>query len=137
MNVNKAILIGRLGKDVEVRYAANGDAVANFNVATSKKWKDCNNMPQERTEWHNVVAFKRLGEICWQYLKKGALVYIEGEITTRKWQDKSGNDRYTTEIICAEMKMLGGKDDGERNSAPRAQPAKSAPADDFDDDIPF
>lgn len=137
MNVNKAILIGRLGKDVEVRYAANGDAIANFNVATSKKWKDGNNMPQERTEWHNVVAFKRLGEICGQYLKKGALVYIEGEITTRKWQDKAGNDRYTTEIICAEMKMLGGKDDGERNSAPSAKPAKSAPADEFDQDIPW
>lgn len=137
MNVNKAILIGRLGKDVEVRYSANGDAIANFNVATSKKWKDGNGMPQERTEWHNIVAFKKLAEICGQYLKKGALVYIEGEITTRKWQDKAGNDRYTTEIVCAEMKMLGGKDDGERNSAPRAQPAKSAPVDEFEDDLPF
>ena len=104
--VNKAILIGNLGGDPEVRYTQNGTAVANFSLATSEKWKDKDGQLQEQTEWHKIVAFARLGEICGEYLSKGSRVYIEGRIQTRQWEDKDGNKRYTTEIVAREMKML-------------------------------
>lgn len=152
MSVNKAILIGRLGKDPETRYMTNGEAVTNVSLATSENYKDKNGEKQERTEWHNLVFYRRLAEIAGEYLKKGSLIYVEGRIQTRKWQDKEGKDRYTTEIVANEMKMLGGKPGGgsfevvenqasaPARSAPAAKPA--APAgksnfDNFDDDIPF
>jgi single-strand DNA-binding protein len=108
--INKAIILGTLGQDPEIRYTANGAAIANLSVATNEKWKDKNTgQTQERTEWHKVVIFGKLAEICEQYLKKGASVYLEGKIQTKKWQDKSGNDRYSTEIVAHEMQMLGGR----------------------------
>ena len=106
-SVNKVILVGNLGKDPEVRYMPNGDAVANFSIATTDTWKDKNGMRQERTEWHNISMYRRLAEIAGEYLKKGSSVYVEGRLQTRKWQDKNGQDRYTTEIICDQMQMLG------------------------------
>lgn len=108
-SVNKAILIGNLGKDPEVRYMPSGDAIANINIATTDSYKDREGVKQERTEWHRVAFFGKLAEIVGQYLKKGAPVYIEGRIQTRKWQDKTGQDRYTTEIIATDMKMLGSR----------------------------
>ncbi|HSG11408.1 MAG TPA: single-stranded DNA-binding protein [Gammaproteobacteria bacterium] len=146
--VNKVILVGNLGKDPEVRYMPNGNAVANITLATSESWKDKQTgEQQEKTEWHRVVMFRRLGEIAGEYLKKGSQVYIEGKLQTRKWQDNSGNDRYTTEIIASEMQMLGGRgggstgfsaDSADSASSSRAAPvAAAAGADDFDDDIPF
>lgn len=139
-SVNKAIIVGHLGKDPEMRYLPNGDAVANFSVATSEQWKDKEGNKQESTEWHRISFFGKTAEVCGQYLKKGSLVYIEGSIRTRKWQDKEGQDRYTTEIRGDRMQMLGGKPEGgSQDTAPRA--AKPAPAsgsfDDFEDDIPF
>lgn len=142
------ILVGNLGKDPEVRYMPNGNAVANITLATSESWKDKQTgEQQEKTEWHRVVMFRRLGEIAGEYLKKGSQVYIEGKLQTRKWQDNSGNDRYTTEIIASEMQMLGGRgggstgfsaDSADSASSSRAAPvAAAAGADDFDDDIPF
>jgi single-strand DNA-binding protein len=107
--VNKAIIIGNLGGDPEVRYTQSGAAVANFTVATTEKWKGQDGQMQEQTEWHRIVAFARLGEICGEYLSKGSKVYIEGRIQTRKWTDKDGNSRYTTEIVAREMKMLDSK----------------------------
>ena len=143
--VNKVILIGNLGKDPEVRYMPNGNAVANITLATSESWKDkTSGEQQEKTEWHRVVMFRRLGEIAGEYLKKGSKVYIEGKLQTRKWQDSSGNDRYTTEIVANEMQMLdsrGGSANfsGEPKSAPATAPAPVAASagGDFDDDIPF
>ncbi len=141
--INKVILVGNLGSDPEVRYTAGGDAVANVNIATSESWKDKQTgEKQEKTEWHRVVMFRRLGEIAGEYLKKGSQVYVEGRLQTRKWQDKNGNDRYTTEIIANEMQMLGGRSGSAsyNNDAtpPPARPATaSAGAEDFDDDIPF
>jgi single-strand DNA-binding protein len=144
--VNKVILIGNLGQDPEMRSFASGDAVCNIRVATSETWKDKNTgEQQERTEWHTVVAFRRLAEIMGQYLKKGSKVYIEGKLRTRKWQDQQGNDRYTTEIVADEMQMLdsrGGSADynaAPRASAPSSKPAgQPAPVDNgFEDDIPF
>lgn len=156
--VNKVILIGNLGRDPEVRYMPSGGAVANVTIATSEQWKDKQTgQQQERTEWHNVVFFNRLAEIVGEYLRKGSQVYVEGSLRTRKWQDKNGNDRYTTEIVANEMQMLGGRggsgggsadynQDRGQGQAPAAAP-QSAPApasgggggnfDDFDDDIPF
>ena len=148
--VNKVILIGNLGQDPEVKYMPNGGAVTNVTVATSESWKDKNTGEQkENTEWHRVVFFRRLAEIAGEYLKKGSKVYIEGKLQTRKWQDQSGNDRYTTEIIANEMQMLDGRGAGggggssfdqSSGSSPQRQTA-SAPASggmgDFDDDIPF
>ncbi|MGH8224756.1 MAG: single-stranded DNA-binding protein [Gammaproteobacteria bacterium] len=144
--VNKAILIGNLGADPEVRYTQGGKAVANLRIATSERWKDKQSgEQQERTEWHRVVLFGKLGEIAGEYLKKGSQVYLEGRIQTRKWQSQDGADHYTTEIVANEMQMLGGRGEG-GGSAPRA------PADDGhdnsagpdasggaleDDDIPF
>jgi single-strand DNA-binding protein len=143
--INKVILVGNLGQDPEIRYTGSGDAVANITVATSEAWKDKTTGEQiEKTEWHRVVAFRRLGEIMGEYLKKGSKVYIEGKLQTRKWQDKDGNDRYTTEIVANEMQMLdsrsGGSSAGDFDqSRPAAapRPVAAAPADDFDDDIPF
>ena len=160
--VNKVILVGNLGRDPEIRYSPNGAAVANVTIATSDSWKDkTSGEQQERTEWHRVVFFNRLAEIVGEYLKKGSQIYIEGRLQTRKWQDQSGQDRYTTEIVASEMQMLGGKSGGMGGGAmggdsfdqsqsqpmarqkPRPQsggggaaPAPSA-FDDFDDDIPF
>jgi single-strand DNA-binding protein len=150
--VNKVILIGNLGKDPEVRYMPNGNAVANVTLATSESWKDKNTgEPQERTEWHRVVFFNRLGEIAGEYLKKGSKVYVEGSIRTKKWQGQDGQDRYTTEIIANEMQMLDSRSGGSSSfDSPRpSQPANAAPSSpaaapsapsgggDFDDDIPF
>ena len=104
--LNKVILIGNLGADPEVRYTQSGTAVANFSLATTEKWKGQDGQMQEQTEWHKIVAFSRLGEICGEYLSKGSKVYIEGRIQTRSWEDKDGNKRYTTEIVAREMKML-------------------------------
>ena len=116
--INKVILVGNLGKDPEVRYMPNGNAVANITLATSESWKDKQTgETQEKTEWHRVVLFRRLGEIAGEYLKKGSQVYIEGKLQTRKWQDNSGNDRYTTEIVADEMQMLGSRGGGGRSIA--------------------
>jgi single-strand DNA-binding protein len=147
--VNKVILVGHLGKDPEVKYLPSGSAVANVTIATSESWKDKQSGDkQERTEWHNVVFFGKLAEIVGEYLKKGAQAYVEGSLRTRKWQDKEGKDRYTTEIVASDMQMLGSKQGGggasynsHEDSAPsRSTAAPSAPAGgapDFDDDIPF
>lgn len=152
MSVNKVILVGRLGKDPETRYMTSGEAVTNVTLATSENWKDKSGEKQEKTEWHNLVFYRRLAEIAGEYLKKGSQVYVEGKLQTRKWQDKEGKDRYTTEIVVNEMQMLGSKSSGgsfevvENQSAPSRAPAArtapSAPAaktnfDNFDDDIPF
>ena len=145
--INKVILVGNLGKDPEVRYMPNGNAVANITLATSESWKDKQTgETQEKTEWHRVVMFRRLGEIAGEYLKKGSQVYIEGKLQTRKWQDNAGNDRYTTEIVADEMQMLGSRGGGgsagfSSSDSPAAR--KPAPAvaeagnEAFDDDIPF
>ena len=146
--INKVILVGNIGKDPETRYMPNGKAVTNFSVATSESWKDANGDKQERTEWHNVVLFEKLAEIAAEYLHKGSQVYIEGSLRTRKWQDKEGKDRYTTEIVGRDMQMLGGRGgagSGESSGGGRAAPERSSsnaappPSDDggFDDDIPF
>jgi single-strand DNA-binding protein len=110
--VNKVILVGNLGNDPEVRYMPNGNAVANLSIATSESWKDQQGQPQERTEWHKVTMYRRLAEIAGEYLKKGSQIYLEGKLQTRKWQDQSGNDRYTTEVIADQMQMLGGRNEG-------------------------
>jgi single-strand DNA-binding protein len=112
MSVNKAILVGNLGTDVELRYTPNGTAVANFPIATSEVYKDKDGNRQEKTEWHNIVVWRQLAEICGKYLHKGKQIYIEGKLQTRKWQDKNGIDRYTTEIVADTMQMLGQKSDG-------------------------
>ena len=153
--INKVILIGNLGKDPEVRYSAGGSAIANITLATSDQWTDKQSgQKQERTEWHRVVMFNRLGEIAGEYLKKGSKVYIEGSLRTRKWQDQNGQDRYTTEVVASEMQMLdgrggatdyaagnqGGEAQGGYQRAPAAQHQNNAPADNFsgfDDDVPF
>jgi single-strand DNA-binding protein len=155
--INKVILIGNLGGDPEVKYTAGGSAVTNVTIATSENWKDkTTGENQERTEWHRVVFFGRLAEIAGEYLKKGSQVYVEGRLQTRKWQDKEGQDRYTTEIVANEMQMLGGRGGGSASGgtdssrassaeapAPRAAGARAsgskatAGVEDFDDDIPF
>ncbi len=141
--VNKAIIVGTLGQDPEIRYTANGGAVANISVATNETWKDkATGEAQERTEWHRIVMFGRLAEIAQQYLKKGSQAYFEGRIQTRKWQDQSGNDRYSTEIVANEMQMLGGRAGGapmESGGQSQSRPAapETAPMDDGFDDIPF
>ena len=113
--INKVILVGNIGKDPEVRYTASGAAITNISVATSESWRDkTSGEQQERTEWHKVVFFNRLAEIAGEYLKKGSQVYVEGSLRTRKWQDQSGQDRYTTEIVANEMQMLGGRGGSER-----------------------
>ena len=157
--VNKVILVGNLGKDPETRYMPNGKAVTNFTIATSESWKDKQTGEQrEQTEWHNIVMYDRLAEIAAEYLRKGSQVYVEGRLRTRKWQDKEGRDRYTTEINANEMQMLGSRAGGagagaaggahaesrsaERTAAPAAGGGRAAPAGGgdeapFDDDIPF
>jgi single-strand DNA-binding protein len=145
--VNKVILIGNLGRDPEVRYMPSGSAVASVTLATSESWKDKQTGDQqERTEWHNVAFFGRLAEIAGEYLKKGMQVYVEGSLRTRKWQDKNGVDRYTTEIVASDMQMLGGRSGGggsyvaqEGASSQRSssEPAPDAGIGDFNDDIPF
>lgn len=146
--VNKVIIVGNLGKDPEMRYMPSGGAVASITIATSDQWKDKQSGEQkERTEWHNVVAFNRLAEIMGEYLKKGSQVYIEGRLQTDKWQDKQGNDRYTTKIYANEMQMLGSRTGGsagfnQNQSAPasnsnNAKPEMSTADAGFDDDIPF
>ncbi|MEQ1837125.1 MAG: single-stranded DNA-binding protein [Candidatus Nitrotoga sp.] len=164
MSVNKVILVGRLGKDPETRYMPNGEAVTNCTLATSENWKDKAGEKQEKTEWHNLTFYRRLAEIAGEYLKKGSMIYVEGKLATRKWQDKEGKDRYTTDIIVGEMQMLSSKSGSSSgNFAPQGDnevvdsgasftPAASAPAakkpaaapaksgggfDNFDDDIPF
>lgn len=109
--INKVILIGNLGADPEIRYTQEGTSVATFNIATTERWTDKSGQKQESTEWHRIVAWRRLAEICGEYLNKGSKVYIEGKLQTRKWQDQSGNDRYTTEIVAREMKMLDSRGD--------------------------
>ncbi|MGC4078721.1 MAG: single-stranded DNA-binding protein [Rubrivivax sp.] len=164
-SVNKVILVGNLGRDPEVRYAPSGSAICNVTIATSRQWKDkTSGERQEETEWHRVVFYDRLAEIAGEYLKKGRPVYVEGRLKTRKWTDKDGIEKYTTEIIAMEMQLLGGREGGSggggdygggddmgapparRAPAPRQQaPAPRAPApqksstgfDDMDDDIPF
>ncbi|MDT8387632.1 MAG: single-stranded DNA-binding protein [Thiogranum sp.] len=148
--INKVILVGNLGKDPEVRYMPSGNAVCNVTLATSDSWKDKTSGEQkDRTEWHTVVFYSRLAEIAGEYLKKGSQIYVEGRLQTRKWQDKSGNDRYTTEIIASEMQMLGGRGGGggsadfgggesRGESRGSSAPPSREPADTgFDDDIPF
>lgn len=141
--INKVILVGRVGKDPETRYLTNGEAVTNLSIATSEKWKDKAGEQQEKTEWHNLVFYRRLAEVVGEYVKKGALIYIEGKLSTRKWQDKeTGKDRYSTEVIVDKLEMLGGKSGSEstEHSAPaqRAAPAAQNNNDNFDDDqIPF
>ncbi len=152
-SVNKVILVGNLGADPETRYSANGDAVCNIRMATTDRFRDkASGELRESTEWHRVVFFGKLAETAGQYLKKGRQVYVEGRIRTNKWQDKDGNERYTTEIIANEMKMLGTREGlgsptggeaeygGSMSSAAggRSAPAKKVPSfDDMDDDIPF
>ena len=156
-SVNKVILIGNLGKDPEVRYAPSGSAICNVTIATSRQWKDkTSGEKQEETEWHRVVFRDRLAEIAGEYLKKGRSVYVEGRLKTRKWTDKDGVEKYTTEIVATEMQLLGSREGmgggdeagGGQRSAPASRPAAgrpqgSAPAksstgfDDMDDDIPF
>ena len=140
-SVNKAIIIGALGRDPEVRYTTSGDAICNISVATSESWKDKNGEKQERTEWHRVSMFGKLAEIAGEYLKKGASVYLEGKLQTRKWTDKDGAEKYTTEIIADRMQMLGGKREDSRESSqeqPQQKQQRYIPtADDFDDVVPF
>ena len=142
--VNKVILVGHLGADPEVKYMPSGSAVTNLSLATTDSWKDKQSgEKQERTEWHRVAMFGRLAEIAGEYLRKGSQVYVEGRLQTRKWQDKNGQDRYTTEIMANEMQMLGGKGGGGASyeaaapSAAAAQPEVAASSNEFDDDIPF
>ena len=152
-SVNKVIIVGNLGRDPETRHASSGDAICNITVATTETWKDKNTgEKREAAEWHRVVFFGKLAEIAGQYLRKGSQVYLEGKLTTRKWQDKDGQDRYTTEILADELKMLGSRSDGgdasgsstRQQAAPASQPRQSPPpapknagSGGFDDDIPF
>jgi single-strand DNA-binding protein len=152
-SVNKVIIVGNLGRDPETRYNPEGGAICNISVATTETWKDkASGEKQERTEWHRVVFFNRLAEIAGEYLKKGSQVYVEGALRTRKWQDKEGKERYTTEIVAERMQMLGSRsgmgdagarDRGDEDKAPvtagEGKPAKKPAGkfDDMDDDIPF
>ena len=157
--LNKVMLIGNLGADPEIRYTTGGSAIANLRLATAESWRDKESgEQQERTEWHRVVFFGRLAEVAGEYLKKGSQIYVEGRIQTRKWQDKDGSDRYSTEIIANEMQMLGGRGGAtgsagasagggrsdnfdappSRDAAPKgSRPQQESPMPDFDDDIPF
>ena len=151
-SVNKVILLGNLGRDPELRFLPNGDAVCNFSIATTDSWKDKAGEKQEKTEWHNIVMYRKLAEIAGEYLKKGRPVYLEGRLQTRKWQTKDGQDRYTTEIVVDNMQMLGGRDAGtqstsknefnqepKKNDSPSKTDDSSAASsfDEFEDDIPF
>ena len=150
-SVNKVILIGNLGADPETRYLPSGDAVANIRIATTEVWKDKGGEKQEHTEWHRIAFFGKLAEIAGEYLKKGSPVYVEGRIRTRKWQDKEGQDRYSTEIVADRMQLLGSRGGGSESAAREPKPAAAesgggakpaakksgASFDDMDDDIPF
>ncbi|MGF1671882.1 MAG: single-stranded DNA-binding protein [Balneolaceae bacterium] len=141
-SLNKAMIIGRLGADPEVRYTQSNTAVANMNVATSERFKDRNGELQERTEWHRVVAWGSTAEICQQYLKKGSLVYFEGPIQTSEWEDKNGQKRYTTEIKALTMLMLdsrgsGGSDDNQQNQSLASTVELDESLEEMDDDLPF
>ena len=131
-SVNKVILVGNLGKDPEVRFMPNGEAVCNFSIATTDSWKDKSGAKQERTEWHNIVMYRKLAEIAGEYLKKGRPVYVEGRLQTRKWQTKEGQDRYTTEIIADQMQMLGGRDGAGSNASYDGGMDQSSGSNDFD-----
>ncbi len=143
--VNKVIIVGNLGNGPEVRYTQAGGAITNISVATSESWKDKQTGERkERTEWHRVVFFNKLAEVAGEYLRKGSKVYVEGSLRTRKWEDKSGQDRYTTEIVASEMQMLDSKGQqqeqrhsGQPQNSSSAQPQGQQAADPFDDDIPF
>lgn len=154
--INKVILVGRIGQDPETRYTNSGDAVTTLSIATSESWKDKQTGEKtEKTEWHRVVIWRKLAEIAAEYCKKGGMVYIEGKLATRKWQDKEGIDRYTTEIIADDMQLLGGKpqpqqqehyyqepkqepQQARQKASYQAQAPRQSPPDDFDDqDIPF
>jgi len=149
--VNKVTLIGNLGNDPEVKYGKNGNAIANISLATAESWRDKDSgEQQERTEWHRIVFFGRLAEIVSEYLHKGSQVYVEGRLQTNKWQDKEGNDRYTTQIVANEMQMLGGRGGSRNNQEPAVEKSTDASSeqnkqsspnqsstDDFDEDIPF
>lgn len=149
-SLNKVILIGNLGKDPETRYMSNGDAVTNITLATTDTWKDKNGEKQEKTEWHRVTFYRKLAEIAGEYLKKGRSVYVEGRLETRKWTDKNGVERYTTDIIASDMKMLGTRSgsgsfepapnhEEDNSTSNRSSSSGKAPSgfDDMDDDIPF
>jgi single-strand DNA-binding protein len=154
-SVNKVILIGNLGKDPEIRYMPSGDALASFSIATTETWKDKSGEKQEKTEWHRISMFGRQAEIAGEYLKKGSSVYLEGRLQTRKWQNKEGQDQYTTEVVADRMQMLGGRSGGgntfevmdkepSSGSTPAPKSGGTKPAakkggdfDDFEDDIPF
>ena len=149
-SVNKAIIIGNLGKDPEMRYMPSGDAICNFSLATTDSWKDKNGEKQEKTEWHRISMFGKLAEIAGEYLKKGSQVYVEGRIQTRKWTNKEGQDQYTTEIVADKMQMLGGRSGGgggnsfevvEKPSSSAGSAKQAAKGggdfDNFEDDIPF
>jgi single-strand DNA-binding protein len=151
-SVNKVILIGNLGRDPETRYMSNGEAVTNITLATTDTWKDKNGEKQEKTEWHRVTFYRKLAEIAGEYLKKGRQVYVEGRLETRKWTDKTGNERYTTEVIASDMKMLGsrsGSGSFESNEPAASSSTSGSPVkqpdsvkrgsgfDDMEDDIPF
>ncbi len=134
-SVNKVILVGNLGRDPEVRYMPNGEAVANFSIATTENWKDKSGVKQEKTEWHNIVMYRKLAEIAGEYLKKGRPVYVEGRLQTRKWE-KDGVTRYSTEIIADSMQMLGGKDGASSNASYDGGMDQGQPADDFNQSQP-
>ena len=143
-SVNKVILVGNLGKDPEVRFMPNGEAVCNFSIATTDSWKDKAGAKQERTEWHNIVMYRKLAEIAGEYLKKGSTVYLEGSLQTRKWQDKEGHDRYTTEINSSVMQMLGGKSESKSEPVHHQVSTQHKPVvdvadpfDEIDSDLPF
>lgn len=139
-SVNKVILIGNLGRDPEMRYLPDGAAVCNFSIATTESYKDKSGEKVDKTEWHRITAYRKLGEICGQYLKKGSQIYIEGKLQTRKWTDKDGAEKYTTEIIADRMNMLGSKRDSEpeiKQPASQNNPSTGGAFDDMDDDITF
>ena len=145
-SLNKVTLIGHLGRDPEVRYTSSGSAVANFSLATNESWRSREGTDEERTEWHKIVAFGKLGEICGQYLAKGRQVYIEGRLQTRDWQDRDGNKRTTTEVVANEMIMLGGRGDAPGGPPPQGGGGRGggppASEEDYsqespDDDVPF
>ncbi len=149
MSVNKVILVGNLGKDPELRYTASGTAVCNFPIATTENYKDRDGNRQEKTEWHNIVVWRQLAEICGKYLVKGKQIYIEGKLQTRKWEDRDGNTKYSTEIVADQMQMLGRAGDG-NNAGPRQETPQEPSMDQSasqnnydkvqfnpDDDIPF
>ena len=133
-SVNKVILIGNVGRDPEVKYSADGNAIANLSLATSEQWKDKSGTKQEKTEWHRVSFFGKLAEIVGEYVKKGSQIYVEGRLQTRKWQDKDGQDRYTTEIVADRMQMLGGRASNGNDPTPVRAPSKF---DSLEDSIPF